>query len=98
VPVFCSQAELKEEIPLAKAEAMSAFGNDTLLIEKFVEQARHIEFQVVGDQFGHLVYLPERDCSVQRRNQKVLSGRKMSRCPVPLYQLHMHRRSNPGVI
>jgi hypothetical protein len=81
VPVFCSQAELKEEIPLAKAEAMSAFGNDTLLIEKFVEQARHIEFQVVGDQFGHLVYLPERDCSVQRRNQKVLSGRKRRRCP-----------------
>jgi acetyl/propionyl-CoA carboxylase alpha subunit len=56
---------------MAKAEAMSAFGNDTLLIEKYVEQARHIEFQVVGDHFGHMVYLPERDCSVQRRNQKV---------------------------
>lgn len=50
---------------------MSAFGDDTLLIEKYVEQARHIEFQVVGDHFGHLVYLPERDCSIQRRNQKV---------------------------
>ena len=53
---------------------MSAFGDDTLLIEKFIEQARHIEFQVVGDHFGHLVYLPERDCSVQRRNQKVGEG------------------------
>eukprot|EP00775_Hariotina_reticulata_P007145 gene7145-7360_t len=67
-----NRVQLKEEVPLAKAEAMSAFGNDTLLIEKFVEAARHIEFQVVGDHFGHLVYLPERDCSVQRRNQKVI--------------------------
>jgi acetyl/propionyl-CoA carboxylase alpha subunit len=65
---------LLEDVPLAKAEAMSAFGDDTLLIEKFIEQARHIEFQVVGDHFGHLVYLPERDCSVQRRNQKVGEG------------------------
>jgi pyruvate carboxylase len=68
---WCLQAELKQEVQMAKAEAMSAFGNDTLLIEKYVEQARHIEFQVVGDHFGHMVYLPERDCSVQRRNQKV---------------------------
>jgi biotin carboxylase len=50
---------------------MSSFGDDTLLIEKYIEGARHIEFQVVGDHFGHMVYLPERDCSVQRRNQKV---------------------------
>lgn len=67
-----NKAELLEDVPLAKAEAMSAFGDDTLLIEKFIEQARHIEVQVVGDHFGHLVYLPERDCSVQRRNQKVI--------------------------
>ncbi|WIA30550.1 hypothetical protein OEZ86_000633 [Tetradesmus obliquus] len=67
-----NEGELKQEVIMAKAEAMSAFGNDTLLIEKFVEQARHIEFQVVGDHFGHMVYLPERDCSVQRRNQKVI--------------------------
>jgi acetyl/propionyl-CoA carboxylase alpha subunit len=70
----CLQTELKQEVQMAKAEAMSAFGNDTLLIEKYVEQARHIEFQVVGDHFGHMVYLPERDCSVQRRNQKVHEG------------------------
>lgn len=68
------QMQVKQEVPLAKAEAMSAFGDDTLLIEKYVEQARHIEFQVVGDHFGHMVYLPERDCSVQRRNQKVRLG------------------------
>jgi acetyl/propionyl-CoA carboxylase alpha subunit len=61
-------------VPQAKAEAMSSFGDDTLLIEKYIEGARHIEFQVVGDHFGHMVYLPERDCSVQRRNQKVSTG------------------------
>jgi acetyl/propionyl-CoA carboxylase alpha subunit len=57
---------------LAKAEALASFGDDTLLIEKYVVGARHIEFQVLGDTHGALLWLPERDCSVQRRNQKVL--------------------------
>ncbi|KAF8068440.1 Pcca [Scenedesmus sp. PABB004] len=70
--VAWNETELREAVPLAKAEAMASFGDDTLLVEKYVAGARHIEFQVVGDHFGHLVWLPERDCSIQRRNQKVI--------------------------
>ena len=57
---------------MAKAEALASFGDDALLVEKYVAGARHIEFQVLGDTHGALLWLPERDCSVQRRNQKVL--------------------------
>jgi 3-methylcrotonyl-CoA carboxylase alpha subunit len=53
-------------------EAASAFGNDHVLVEKYVERPRHIEIQVFGDSHGEAVYLFERDCSVQRRHQKVL--------------------------
>ena len=56
----------------AKREAGSAFGDDTMLVEKFVESGRHIEVQVLGDTHGNVVHLFERDCSTQRRHQKVL--------------------------
>ncbi|MBU3188253.1 acetyl-CoA carboxylase biotin carboxylase subunit [Clostridium bowmanii] len=56
----------------AKAEANGAFGDDTMYIEKFIENPRHIEFQILGDKFGNVIYLGDRDCSIQRRNQKVL--------------------------
>ncbi|PJI08515.1 MULTISPECIES: acetyl-CoA carboxylase biotin carboxylase subunit [Clostridium] len=56
----------------AKSEAKAAFGDDTMYMEKFIEEPRHIEFQILGDSFGNVVYLGERDCSIQRRNQKVL--------------------------
>lgn len=66
----------KEELPKhyesAKAEAKAAFGDDTMYMEKFLENPRHIEFQIIGDEFGNVVHLGERDCSLQRRNQKVL--------------------------
>jgi acetyl-CoA carboxylase biotin carboxylase subunit len=66
----------KEELPkayeTAKAEALGAFGDDTMYIEKFIENPRHIEFQILGDNYGNVIHLGERDCSVQRRNQKVL--------------------------
>ncbi len=55
-----------------KREAINSFGDDAVLIEKYVQRPRHIEIQVFGDQQGHFVYLGERDCSVQRRHQKVL--------------------------
>jgi acetyl-CoA carboxylase biotin carboxylase subunit len=58
-------------LPLARAEAAACWGNDELLLEKLLVGARHIEVQVLGDHFGNLVALPERECSVQRRNQKV---------------------------
>ena len=51
---------------------MNAFGDDRLLIEKFLASAHHIEFQVFGDQYGNLVHLFERECSVQRRHQKII--------------------------
>jgi acetyl-CoA carboxylase biotin carboxylase subunit len=56
----------------AKQEAKAAFGNDGIYIEKFVEEPRHIEFQIVGDQFGRVIHLSERECSIQRRHQKLL--------------------------
>lgn len=56
---------------LSKQEAASSFGDDRMLIEKFIDNPRHIEIQVLGDSFGNTVYLNERECSIQRRNQKV---------------------------
>lgn len=56
----------------AKQEAKAAFGNDGIYIEKFIEEPRHIEFQIIGDQHGTVVHLSERDCSIQRRHQKLV--------------------------
>jgi 3-methylcrotonyl-CoA carboxylase alpha subunit/acetyl-CoA/propionyl-CoA carboxylase biotin carboxyl carrier protein len=66
------EAELEEARAAAAREARSAFGDDTLLIEKYVERGRHIEVQVLADAHGHVIHLYERDCSTQRRHQKVL--------------------------
>jgi acetyl-CoA carboxylase biotin carboxylase subunit len=63
---------LIKEIEAAKREAKSAFGDDTLLIERYFDDARHIEFQVFGDQHGNIIHLFERDCSIQRRYQKII--------------------------
>ncbi len=70
--VVRSEAELAEAVASAKREAASAFGDDTMLVEKYVERGRHIEVQVIGDSHGTVVHLGERDCSAQRRHQKVL--------------------------
>ncbi|HRD63837.1 MAG TPA: biotin carboxylase N-terminal domain-containing protein, partial [Nocardioides sp.] len=70
--VVRSQAELEDATAAAKREARSAFGDDTMLIEKYVERGRHIEVQVIGDTHGSVRHLFERDCSTQRRHQKVL--------------------------
>ena len=66
------EGKLQEAIQSARSEAKSAFGNGELLIEKAVVDARHVEIQVFGDSHGNVVYIGERDCSVQRRNQKVV--------------------------
>lgn len=64
--------ELRGVLPIARREAKSAFGDDNLLVEKYVVNARHIEFQVVGDSHGNYMHLGERECSLQRRHQKVI--------------------------
>ncbi|XP_061200448.1 pyruvate carboxylase, mitochondrial [Neopsephotus bourkii] len=64
--------ELEESFSRASSEALAAFGNGDLFVEKFIERPRHIEVQILGDQHGHVVHLHERDCSVQRRHQKVV--------------------------
>jgi len=70
--VVNAESELREAIESARREALNSFGDERLLIEKYLPDAHHIEFQVFGDQHGHLVHLFERECSVQRRHQKII--------------------------
>lgn len=70
--VVKSESQLKTSFEEAKGEAKKAFGDDTMFLEKFIENPKHIEVQIMGDNYGHLVHLYERDCSVQRRFQKVV--------------------------
>ena len=67
-----TDAEAREGFERSKSEAASSFGDDRIFIEKFVTQPRHIEIQVLGDSHGNCLYLNERECSIQRRNQKVI--------------------------
>ncbi|WP_286908553.1 pyruvate carboxylase [Clostridium sp. UBA1652] len=67
-----SEDELEYAFSSAKNEAKKAFGNDLMFIEKYLEKPKHIEVQVLGDKFGNIVHLYERDCSIQRRHQKVV--------------------------
>ncbi len=73
-----SEADLRHVVPEAKREAKASFGKDEMYLEKLVIHARHVEVQILGDDHGNLVHLFERDCSVQRRNQKVVE-----RAPAP---------------
>jgi acetyl-CoA carboxylase, biotin carboxylase subunit len=71
----------------ARSEAEKAFGNGRVYIEKLIERPHHIEFQVIGDSHGRLVHLGERDCSIQRRNQKIIEE-----CPSPLISAELRQR------
>jgi len=67
-----SRREVAEGFARAKSEAKSSFGDDRVFVEKFIVNPRHVEIQVLGDKHGHVIYLGERECSIQRRNQKVI--------------------------
>jgi propionyl-CoA carboxylase alpha chain len=67
-----NEKDVREGFESVKREGLSSFGDDRVFIEKFIEQPRHIEIQVLGDQHGNVLYLGERECSIQRRNQKVV--------------------------
>ncbi|MPY76805.1 MAG: acetyl-CoA carboxylase biotin carboxylase subunit [Alphaproteobacteria bacterium] len=67
-----NEAETREGFTLARSEAKSSFGDDRVFIERYIEQPRHIEIQVLGDGHGNIVHLGERECSIQRRHQKVI--------------------------
>ncbi|CDQ63675.1 unnamed protein product [Oncorhynchus mykiss] len=77
--------ELEENYQRAYSEALAAFGNGALFVEKFVERPRHIEVQILGDKYGNIIHLYERDCSIQRRHQKVVEM-------APAVQLDPHLR------
>ncbi len=70
--VVRADAELVDALGSARREAMSAFANDALILEKYIERPRHVEIQILGDEHGNVVHLFERDCSIQRRHQKVI--------------------------
>jgi propionyl-CoA carboxylase alpha chain len=72
IRVAHNRKDLQEGFPAVRAEAKAAFGDDRILLEKFIVSPRHIEIQVMGDKCGNLVHLFERECSIQRRNQKVI--------------------------
>ncbi len=72
IRVAWNRRDVEEGFPAVRAEAKGAFGDDRIFIEKFIVNPRHIEIQVLGDKHGHVVHLFERECSIQRRNQKVI--------------------------
>src|SRR5271166_2128601 len=82
-----SKAEVAENFVRARSEAKSSFGDDRVFIEKFITDPRHVEIQVLGDKHGNVVYLGERECSIQRRNQKVIEE-----APSPLLDAATRRK------
>jgi len=72
IRIVHSAEDLKKAYETAKAEAQAAFNDDDMYLEKFIEEPRHIEFQILADHYGHVIHLGERDCSIQRHNQKII--------------------------
>jgi len=91
--VVHNRGELLTALKTAQAEAASAFGVPHCYIEKFIERARHIEFQIIADSHGHVVQLGERDCSIQRRNQKVIEE-----CPSPFLTPGLRKKMGNAAI
>ena len=79
IKIVTNAPEMSNAFEAASAEARQAFGDDRIYIEKFISNARHIEVQIIGDRYGNVIHLGERDCSLQRRHQKLLEE---TPCPV----------------
>jgi acetyl-CoA carboxylase, biotin carboxylase subunit len=86
-----AEAELEAAMRAASSEAERAFGSAEVYLEKLIDRPRHIEVQVLGDQHGHLIHLGERECSIQRRHQKVVEE-----CPSPLVSIYPELRDKIG--
>jgi len=91
--IINEESEFKKAWDDAKREAGASFGNDGLYLEKFVEEPRHIEIQVVGDQYGKVCHLSERDCSIQRRHQKLVEE-----TPSPVVSQDLRERMGEAAI
>jgi acetyl-CoA carboxylase biotin carboxylase subunit len=91
--LVADSSELRSAFETAQAEAAAAFGDSSLYLEKAVERPRHIEIQIFGDQQGNVVHLGERECSIQRRHQKVIEE-----CPSPLNDAVLRRRMGEAAV
>ncbi len=85
--------DFDRQYQMARTEAASAFGNGSVYIEKYVEQPRHIEFQILGDQYGEVIHLGERECSIQRRHQKLIEE-----SPSPVVDPELRERMGAAAI
>src|SRR5262249_43823456 len=85
------EEELESAWRDAASEASRAFASDEVYLEKLVVEPRHIEIQILGDQYGHMIHLGERECSIQRRHQKVIEE-----CPSPLMAIDAQLRNKMG--
>jgi acetyl-CoA carboxylase biotin carboxylase subunit len=88
-----SEQELASALRNTRSEAMAAFGDDAIYIEKFVETPRHVEIQVLADMHGNAVYVGERECTIQRRHQKVIEE-----CPSPIMDPDLRRRMGEAAL
>ena len=93
IRVCQDEADLKEDFSVAKMESRASFGNDVLYIEKFIARPRHIEFQVLADRFGGVTHLGERECTIQRRYQKLIEE-----APSPALSAGLRRKMGEAAI
>jgi acetyl-CoA carboxylase biotin carboxylase subunit len=91
--VIARMEDLPAAYRAAKAESLHAFGDDAVYLERYIEHPRHIEIQLLGDRHGHIVYFPERECSIQRRHQKIIEE-----APSALVDPDMRRRMGEAAV
>ncbi|WP_315117123.1 acetyl-CoA carboxylase biotin carboxylase subunit [uncultured Clostridium sp.] len=93
IRIVREEKELIKSLETARAEAKVAFGDDNMYMEKYLENPRHVEIQILGDNYENIIYLGERDCSIQRRNQKILEE-----APCPIMTSELRKRMGEAAI